>query len=163
ETGSDGGKNAVLPDGTRVPLDAVAPAVADALVPSDVSFTSVDLERDFHQPNAVGPTSAGTLPGAFRVTDDGAAEYVVPIDTPAGRNGVEPHLSLVYNSRAGNGFLGPGWALRGLHRISRCKTTYAYANERDTDPAPVTYTGADALCFDGERLVSVGVGEYRTK
>ncbi len=168
ETGPDGGKNAVLPDGTRVPLDTVAPTVADAIVPSNTSYSPGDIARDSNSPNPIGPTSAGTLSGTFQVTDDGSAEYVVPLDMPAGRNGVEPQLALVYNSRgtklqSGDGFLGPGWALQGLHKISRCNTTFAYAYERNASPAPVMFDDTDAFCFDGERMVKVLPGEYRTK
>ena len=168
ETGTDGGKNAILPDGTRVPLDTVSPAVADAFLPTDSSYTAADQARDAQLTNPIGPTSAGTLPGNFKVTDDGAAEYVVPLDTPAGRNGVEPHLALVYNSRSnksqkGDGFLGPGWTLRGLHRITRCKTTFGYADERGKSPAPIMFDNTDQFCFDDEPLVQVSTNEYRTK
>jgi RHS repeat-associated protein len=160
---AEGGTDAILPGDRRIPLDTVPLPVAEAIVPSDVSYTPADQQRDFHQPNPIGPTSSGTLPGSFQTTDDGAAEYVIPIETPPGRNGVEPKLSLMYNSRSGTGSLGPGWSLRGLHRISRCKTTYAHANERGEDPSAVNYTTSDGLCFDGERLIPVGPSEYRTK
>jgi len=164
EVGPDGGRQAVLPDGTRVPLDSVDPLVATAIVPSDTSYTAGDIFDDtFNGANPIGPTSAGTLPGTFNVTDDGAAQYVLPIETPPGRAGVEPHLALVYNSRTGSGFLGPGWSIRGLHRITRCKRTYGVGLERGQLPAAVAYSDSDELCLDGERLVSVAPGEYRTK
>jgi RHS repeat-associated protein len=168
-TQPDGTKVANLPDGTQIPLDA-NPALANAIVPSDTSYTTFDKDQDAlnatlgNGPN-IGPTSAGTLPGAFQVTNDGAAQYTLPLETPHGRNGVEPHLALIYNSRSGSGLLGPGWALQGLHRIGRCKRSYGVGQELGTDPHPVTYTSGDDLCLDGERLVPFGAagGEYRTK
>jgi YD repeat-containing protein len=167
ETLPDGTRQADLPDGTKVPLDA-NPLLGGAIVPSNTSYTTVDKADDgfggiFSGLPTLGPTSAGTSPGNFKVTNDGAAGYELPIETPAGRNGVEPHLSLIYNSRVGNGFLGPGWALQGLHRITRCKRTYGVGVEKGTDPSTVTYTSSDELCMDGERMVSIAPSEYRTK
>lgn len=111
ETNPDGTKVAVLPDGRRVNLDdAVDRSIVEAIVPSDTSYTPFDQTRD-QQPSTggvIGPTAAGTLVGKFDVKDDGSAEYRLPLETPAGRNGIEPRLSLVYNSRAGTGVLGPG-------------------------------------------------------
>jgi RHS repeat-associated protein len=169
ETLPDGARYADLPGGGKVKLDTSfgGAALDTAIVPSDTSYTSTDQGRDHglgmnNQPE-VGPTSAGTLPGVFTVTDDGAASYVVPLALPPGRNGVEPHLSLVYNSRAKEGILGPGWSLSGVDRISRCKRTYAIANEQGGDPAPL-YSNADELCMtDGQRLVPIGSDEYRLK
>jgi hypothetical protein len=39
---------------------------------------------------------------------------------PPGRAGIQPNLSLEYASGGGNGFVGVGWGLAGLSRISRC-------------------------------------------
>ena len=111
----------------------------------------------------IGPTAAGTLEGKFDVKDDGSAEYRLPLDTPAGRNGIEPHLSLVYNSRAGSGVLGPGWSLEGIHRITRCKRTYGRGAETGQPPASLKFTSSDELCLDSEQLVAVAPGDYRTK
>src|SRR5207245_798842 len=51
-------------------------------------------------------TVAGSTPGGFRITETGAAEYRVPIRVPPGMAGVEPKLSLAYNSQGGSGFVG---------------------------------------------------------
>ncbi|MFY2560891.1 RHS repeat-associated core domain-containing protein [Corallococcus terminator] len=94
----------------------------------------------------------GTLAGSFDVTADGAATYKVPLWVPQGRAGIQPSLSLNYNSRGGNGLLGVGWGLGGLSQITRCgKTTV-----QDTAPGPVMFDSTDALCLDGKRLVQVG-------
>src|SRR5438477_9226455 len=41
----------------------------------------------------------------------GTGNFTVPIALPAGRNGFEPQLSLVYSTGHGNGPLGLGWSL----------------------------------------------------
>ena len=43
------------------------------------------------------------------IANTGAMAYRVPIALPPGRNGIEPSLSLSYNSRSGNGWVGVGW------------------------------------------------------
>jgi len=63
--------------------------------------------------------------GEFSVSEDGAAQYDLPLWRPEGRGEVAPDLSLSYDSRAGNGPLGVGWSLEGLPSISWCARTQA--------------------------------------
>ncbi len=55
-------------------------------------------------------TSASTISfsGQFRVSESGAAIYTLPIDTPVGRGGLEPSISLSYSSLGRDGYLGVG-------------------------------------------------------
>ena len=106
----------------------------------------------------------GWTQGEFSVSDDGAAQYSVPLWVPAGRGAVTPQLSLSYSSRAGNGLLGVGWSLGGLSAISWCGRTIAQDGYTDGGH----FDGTDALCLDGDRLVPVSppwspVREYRTE
>jgi RHS repeat-associated protein len=104
----------------------------------------------------VRSVSVGSLPGSFAVDDRGAATYAVPVEVPPGRAGLEPALSLVYDSLAGNGALGVGWAIAGISRIEECDVPLRLE--------PVD--GMSEYCLDGAHLVRVGEGElgveYRT-
>ncbi len=107
----------------------------------------------------------GTIPGEFAVNGNGGATYTVPIEVPPGTNGVQPNLSLVYNSQQGNGLLGVGWELAGLSAIARCGKTIATDGVR----GGVDFNNDDRFCFDGQRLMAVSGNygangtEYRTE
>ncbi|MGI2184074.1 SpvB/TcaC N-terminal domain-containing protein [Shewanella oncorhynchi] len=96
----------------------------------------------------------------------GQASYHIPIDLPPGRDGVQPSVSLSYNSQGGNGILGVGWSLNAGSSISRCGATFA----QDGFTRAVTFSAStDRLCLDGQRLIAIsgtyGTGntEYRTE
>ena len=91
----------------------------------------------------------GTLPGRFRVTEQGSASYRIDLSLPPGTAGVTPPLALAYDSQRGNGLLGIGWAIEGLSSITRCRQTLA----RDGAALPITFTATDRFCLDGQRLV----------
>jgi YD repeat-containing protein len=88
----------------------------------------------------------GAIPGQFNVTANGAATYTIPIKVPPGTRGIEPRLSVVYNSQGGYGMLGVGWRLTGLSVIQRCGQTLP------ADIDPVDYDSNDRFCLDGQRL-----------
>jgi hypothetical protein len=92
--------------------------------------------------------AVGTTPGTGAVSATGAATYEIPLRLPPGPNGIQPQLSLTYNSQQSDGLLGPGWALAGLPSITRCNKSVA----QDGPPAAVTMTFNDAFCLDGKRL-----------
>ena len=87
----------------------------------------------------------------------------MPLTTVPGRAGVEPKLSLTYDSSGDNGVLGMGFSLAGLSAISRCPQNIA----QDGQIRGVSYDTGDMLCLDGKRLVPLGpaqsgVIEFRT-
>jgi hypothetical protein len=105
------------------------------------------------------------LPGKFEVTDSGSASYTIPIAVVPGTAGLEPKLSLSYDSRSGNGLLGVGWSLSGLPSITRCGRTIA----QDGQTGGVAFDANDRFCLDGQRLVATtgtygaDQTEYRTE
>ncbi|WP_291558132.1 SpvB/TcaC N-terminal domain-containing protein [Comamonas sp. SCN 65-56] len=114
---------------------------------------------------ALAATVPGAIPGSHEVSPTGAFTYTIPVAVPPGVAGIEPKLSLVYNSQSGNGLLGIGWSLSGLSVIYRCPKTYA----QDGVHGGVNYDANDRYCLDGQRLVAIngaygGNGtEYRTE
>ncbi len=93
----------------------------------------------------------GAIPGQIDISPTGAATYQVPINLPPGINGIQPQLSVVYNSQAGNGLLGWGFNLAGLSAIIRTpKTLYS-----DNFSQGVTNTSGDRYALDGNLLIAV--------
>ncbi len=96
----------------------------------------------------VAHAAVGRTPGNFAISPSGSATYTLPIWTPPGPAGLQPHIALTYSSQAGNGIAGVGWNLSGLSSIYRCNLT----TEQDGIPAAVSLTPNDGLCLDGKRL-----------
>lgn len=105
----------------------------------------------FSVPSAAVTSPVGATPGAFAVSPSGAATYSIPIFVPPGTNGMQPQLSLSYNSQGGNGLVGMGWSIGGLSVIHRCGATIA----TDGFKGGVNYDTNDKFCLDGERLIWV--------
>src|SRR2546425_1158992 len=63
----------------------------------------------------------------------GTGNFTVPIALPAGRNGFQPQLNLIYSTGNGNGPFGLGWNL-SIPGVSRktSKGVPRYDNARDT-------------------------------
>ncbi len=106
-----------------------------------------------------GETYYGYVSGNFNVSGGGAATYSLPINVAPGIAGVQPNLSLNYNSDSGNGIAGWGWSVAGLSRIHRCPASKI----RDGEFSGTLDGDNFKLCLDGQRLVEVATGEYRTE
>ena len=119
----------------------------------------------FSNPSLAITSPVGATPGQFRVTESGSASYNIPIALPPGTAGMQPSLSLDYNSQGGNGLLGVGWSLNGLSTISRCPQTQAQDGVRGS----VNYDNNDRYCMEGQRLIAISGAygasgtEYRTE
>jgi len=91
----------------------------------------------------------GGMGGTFGVSATGGATYSIPIDVPQGVGGLQPQLSIVYNSQAGNGLCGYGANISGLSSITRGpKDIY-----HDGAAKGMRYLADDALYLDGVRLI----------
>jgi hypothetical protein len=64
----------------------------------------------------------GSTAGGFSV-NQGTANYTIPITVPPGIAGMQPKLTINYNSNASNGQLGLDFSLSGLSVIHRCAKT----------------------------------------
>src|SRR5262245_58115656 len=80
------------------------------------------------------------------VNPDGSFGYSIPIEIPPGIRGVQPTLSLLYNSNGPNGMLGQGWSLQGLPAITRMNFDRG-----------INYDGSDTYAGPGGRLVDISV------
>src|SRR5205823_1669433 len=110
---------------------------------------------------AQGATLVGATAGELGVSPAGSASYSIPIAVPPGTTGLQPKITLQYDSLAGNGPAGMGWSVGGLATISRCPKS---VNIDGTGPGvpgvhPVSYDPLDKFCLNGERLVPVN-GPY---
>src|SRR5258708_34052611 len=99
--------------------------------------------------NTNGVTPGRIEGGVFGVTPDGAATYELPLWVPLGRRGIQPELGLRYHTRAGNGLLGVGWTLMGLHLIARSRKTIA----DDKAEGPVLFANTEPSCLAADRRV----------
>jgi hypothetical protein len=118
----------VLP-GAWLPPEASAPA------PSQFVPTASEVPA---------PLELQDSPGGLDLSPsaDGAFSESLPVRVPT-FHGIEPHISLDYDSAAGNGEMGVGWRLAGGSRIVRIGSGGALAR----------YDGSDGYAVDGEELV----------
>ncbi|MEM7037392.1 MAG: FG-GAP-like repeat-containing protein, partial [Bacteroidota bacterium] len=90
-------------------------------------------------------------PAAFNVDNNGAALYQIPIKVVDGVNGMQPNLSVSYNSSAGNGPLGIGFQLNGLSEIQRVQPNYVTDGMNDA----IDFDNNDRFALDGMRLMRI--------
>jgi RHS repeat-associated protein len=101
-------------------------------------------------------TEVGSLPGSVNVSALGAASYTIPISIPQGTAGIQPNLSISYNSQMGKTKLGKGFNLGGLSAITRVHASQFFDNET----MPLSITANDRFSLDGNRLIVVGDKDY---
>jgi RHS repeat-associated protein len=110
----------------------------------------------------------GATQTSYGVSPSGAFSFQIPIVVPAGRNGVQPNLSLSFSSGQRDGYAGVGWGVSGLSSISRCGRTIATDQAR----SGVQHNENDRFCLNGKRLIKLSPSgsaygaagnEYRTE
>ena len=114
--------------------------------------------------DGTGKGVVGAIGGVVDVGGLGAATYTIPLELPEGIKGVQPSLSVTYNSQGGNGLLGWGWTLGGLSAISRVTENLFL----DGMKKGVNFDD-DRFALDGQRLMAIDgiygndLAEYRTE
>ena len=108
----------------------------------------------------------GALSAESNVTPSGEFTYNIPITLGEATGGLKPSVSLSYSSSPQNGYVGVGFNIGGLSRISRCEKNM----ETDGVAGSVNLNTDDRFCLDGQRLIiksgqSYGANstEYRTR
>ncbi|MDN3675585.1 FG-GAP-like repeat-containing protein [Flavobacterium branchiarum] len=100
--------------------------------------------------NSGTSSEVGTTEGQLSVSLAGNANYSIPIAVPPGINGVEPRVSLNYNSNRGLvGTAARGWDIGGISTITRIPTTRYHDNRIGT----VELNSSDRFALDGQRLM----------
>ncbi|MFZ0599124.1 MAG: SpvB/TcaC N-terminal domain-containing protein, partial [Flavobacterium sp.] len=95
-------------------------------------------------------TEVGVTEGALNVSLNGSASYTIPILVPPGINGVEPQISINYNSQRGlGGTAAKGWDIGGVSSITRIPATKFHDGKID----PVDFNSWDRFALDGQRLI----------
>jgi RHS repeat-associated protein len=93
----------------------------------------------------------GEIQGNVNTTPTGGVGYSIPIFTSPGTNGLQPHITLSYNSQTADGIAGLGWNLSGFSIISRAGKNF-YHNGK---VQPVTFTASDMFLMDGTKLNAI--------
>lgn len=106
----------------------------------------------------------GAIGGTVDVSTLGGAVYTIPIQVPEGINGMQPNLSIVYNSQSGNGLLGYQWTLNGTSAITRTGATwyhdgYLHGVNMNQNIQNEEFH-RDRFMIDGQRLMVLDNKEY---
>jgi RHS repeat-associated protein len=114
------------------------------------------FNSEIQPPASVNTNSpVGCTIGSPSVTATGGATYSLPIFASLGTGGMQPSISIVYNSQGGNGVLGRSWDIAGLSAITRVpQTVYT-----DGKGGGVNLDADDRFALDGNRLLKL-VGNY---
>lgn len=117
--------------------------------PPTITYTSLFNSTNFTKTiDLLKPV--GVVNGSANVSN-GAASYAIPIFSSPGTNGVQPFVSINYNSQASAGVVGYGWSISGLSVISRGGKDIFH----NGIVQPVKYNTEDAFVLDGMRLSPV--------
>ena len=113
-----------------------------------ISAISLYAQENNITPPAEDEVVVGAIGGNVDISALGGATYSIPIQIPDGIDGMQPNLSIVYNSQSGNGLLGWGWNIGGLSSITRT----GHTNYHDGYVDGIDFNG-DNFALDGQRLM----------
>jgi RHS repeat-associated protein len=98
----------------------------------------------------------GTLPGTININSTGAATYEIPVFISPGTAGMQPNISIVYNSMNDDGILGKGWGIAGLSEIRRVSQNFYH----ESNVTGVTLQNTDRFGLDSNRLILTSGSQY---
>ena len=133
---------------------------------------------DITRHRSATPNAVGSSPYSADVDRKGNAHIEIPLKALPGDNGLEPALSIAYNSGGANqrlilgkpkSFIDHGWSLSGFSQIHRCRRgdndEVVEDNSNPTgvpDPLArprIQFDDSDTLCIDDQKLV-LTAGEH---
>lgn len=127
--------------------------------PQTVSFNPTSM-KDI---KAADPGAQVNLIEPPKANNMGDARVSYPIEVPPGRQGMQPQLSINYNSSGGNGWMGVGWDLSvpsitidtrfGVPRYNANLETETYLLNGE-QLTPVTHRGALVARADGTTVIN---------
>jgi len=120
-------------------------------ITADVSFNPTSM-KDI---KAADPGAQINLIEPPKVNNMGDARLSYPIEVPPGRQGLQPQLSINYNSSGGNGWLGVGWETLDAFDQHRHALRRAEVQRKRARGGPTSSTAS--------RMVKVAEGEYRLR
>jgi RHS repeat-associated protein len=132
---------------SKVEKDSVSLSGGNSLDLGSFSLESTDNMMSLSGEGIM--SDIGETSGELGVSLTGGATYNVPIAVPPGINGIQPQVSLSYNSQGGNGLAGYGWNISGISIITRIPSTKFHDGNIDA----VDFNSLDRFSFDGQRLV----------
>ncbi|QEC71848.1 hypothetical protein FSB73_09410 [Arachidicoccus ginsenosidivorans] len=122
-------------------INKILTATPPPIVPVQDDNYTIDLSK-----------MVGTTEGKLNVNSSGGSQYSIPIQVLPGTNGLQPNISLYYNSRAGSGIAAKGWNLSCLSEIKRAGKSFYFDGKR----SPVSFSNSnDVFELDGQRLFAI--------
>ncbi|RZJ90754.1 MAG: hypothetical protein EOO20_07200, partial [Chryseobacterium sp.] len=100
---------------------------------------------------AINPSIARNFINAPSANQKGSANVSYPIVIPAGRKGMQPSISVGYDSNRANGWLGEGWDINGLSSIS-IDTRWGSPRFDPTDETELYSMDGTMLVYDNNYL-----------
>ena len=138
----------------------------DAIQAQTVTYQTLYTDATFSK-TINNSLPIGVVNGQQSTSPSGSGVYTFPINVTPGILGMEPNLSITYNSQSGSGLLGMGWGLDGLSAITLDNKNLYYDGE--TEPISVTSQQAtnsltlinkyNPFLLDGQRLIATN-GSY---